>query len=822
MSDEQHICPSCGSEDVYYSRKKSCFVCEDCETTFTQVQPAKQTRSLFFSYGHDGNRLIVDRIKAGLEELGFSVWIDYERINHGDDWRSRITQGVSSSDTVVAFLSSHAYREKGVCQDELRIALCEKCAYIQPILLESPSSFTPPQNITERQWIDMSEWRSFDMESEDFEEWYARKFKELADVLTSKNVADLHGDISLLKKILSPELISAKEVVLLKKDFVGRQWLFDLIREQTDFPVKCIHIIGGAGTGKSACSANMQYHLDNIMGTWYCQWNDCKTTDSTCFVKTMAFKFAVCIDEYRNYILTHSEETRSALNSGNLTEIIQSLIILPLQYTINGNRDCKFFVVDGLDEAEHNGENEILDVLTKIIPVMPDWIKFIVTSRESAEISRRMNLLNIHEIKLDNTEEARADFEYYCTNQCAMDAGRVKGFHGNYLLAELCSRSSTSANGSSNSLNSYYYTSFVKQFENREFTEEERLTFALLINAVAPIPVETFLFVHGDDEDRYLKTAKKIKEYVTGSTEVFQTFWLKRTLSIAHYSLQQWLLSEEAGKYQITKKESLRLVLKFYESLINERSYYLTSSLLENYETFLVKNGYFDILHAKKQDNRYLMIKERLSLSDDYSNKTNRVAHLDASKIKKIDDLSHKISLASHPIHYHAAEPLLHHSGGAMDDYCEYYIFPCCNHYLASDGTPQGITESGCRAHYGRIEDLPAIIELTKQERFEFWKLKLVDEYRRSKDEYQRVYRRIYSQTVTDPESWNRLTKDEQDFILKTVQSTAKTVSERSVRYRVDNIVSKLTYLAGEIGLSDSELETIIAACREEAEDPQF
>ena len=818
MSYNQKICPSCGSEDVYYSKKRSCFVCVDCETTFAEVQTTKQPRTLFFSYGHDENRLIVDRIKADLEGLGFSVWIDYERITHGDDWRTCIAQGISSSDTVVAFLSSHASRENGVCRDELRIALCERCAYIQPILLESPKSFTPPQNITERQWIDMSEWKLFDFESKAFEAWYSKKFKELADVLTSKNVSDLHGDISLLKKILNPELISTKEVVMLKKDFVGRQWLFNLIQKQTSSPAKCIHITGGAGTGKSTCSAHMQYHLDNIMGTWYCQWDDHKTTDGISFIKTLAFKFAVCIDEYRSYILFHSSKMESVLNSGNLSEIIENLIVLPLQYTIDGNRECKFFVVDGLDEAERNQNNEILNVLVKIIPVMPDWIKFIITSRESPEISRKINLLKLCKIELDKTEEAKTDFEYYCVNKWAIASDCIDGFHGNYLLAELWSKSRSSLQENIDSLNSYYYASFVRQFEDKEFTQEERISFALLINAVSPISVEVLLFAHNEDEDGYLKTIRKIKEYLVGSTEIFKTFWLKRTLSIAHYSLQQWLLSEYAGKYQITKKESLKLVLEFYEKLINERSYHLTSSLLENYETFLIRNGYFDILNSKKHDCRYLMIKERLSLSDDYSNKNNLIAHLDADKIKAIDDLSHRISLASSPIRYHAVAPLSHHAGGHMDDYCEYYIFPCCNHYLVADGEPNIITESGCCAHYGDLESLPPVIELTAQEKFEFWKAELIVEYRRASNEYQKAYNKIYSDTVTDSDNWNRLSKSEQDFILQTIQKTAETVSNYNIRYRVENIISKLTCLANEIGLSDNNLADCIEACKKEAD----
>ena len=31
-------CPFCGSEDIYYSKKRKIFVCEDCDETFSEHQ----------------------------------------------------------------------------------------------------------------------------------------------------------------------------------------------------------------------------------------------------------------------------------------------------------------------------------------------------------------------------------------------------------------------------------------------------------------------------------------------------------------------------------------------------------------------------------------------------------------------------------------------------------------------------------------------------------------------------------------------------------------------------------------------------------------
>ena len=71
-------CPYCGSEDIYFSKKRKLFVCEDCDKTFSEQQLSEGAKpkssdgglELFLSYGHDRNRLLVERIKRDLEKRG--------------------------------------------------------------------------------------------------------------------------------------------------------------------------------------------------------------------------------------------------------------------------------------------------------------------------------------------------------------------------------------------------------------------------------------------------------------------------------------------------------------------------------------------------------------------------------------------------------------------------------------------------------------------------------------------------------------------------------------------------------------------------------
>ena len=124
----QITCPKCGSEDVEFNAKRSKYVCWDCGTVFPAPSAAAPSPSpaaktplrIFMSYGHTEDQ-IVRRIKERLESRGHTVWYDQSEIKVGDEWRDKIAEGVASSNGVIACLSKHAFRDGGVCHDEIDI-----------------------------------------------------------------------------------------------------------------------------------------------------------------------------------------------------------------------------------------------------------------------------------------------------------------------------------------------------------------------------------------------------------------------------------------------------------------------------------------------------------------------------------------------------------------------------------------------------------------------------------------------------------------------------------------------------------------------------
>ena len=89
-------CPVCNSINIYYSKKKQLYICEDCGYEFNDTFTNSGLK-LFFSYGHDSNESIVSRIKTDLEKRGHNVWIDKNKIKSGNNWRRSITDGITES-----------------------------------------------------------------------------------------------------------------------------------------------------------------------------------------------------------------------------------------------------------------------------------------------------------------------------------------------------------------------------------------------------------------------------------------------------------------------------------------------------------------------------------------------------------------------------------------------------------------------------------------------------------------------------------------------------------------------------------------------------
>lgn len=574
-------CPFCGSEDIYFSKKRKIFVCEDCDKTFSEQQLSDLSKpaaadgglELFFSYGHDRNRLLVERIKRDLEKRGHHVWIDTSEIKAGDHWRDDILNGVLNASSVIAFLSEHSTRNPGVCLDELKIAVCVKGADIKTVLLEPENRIKPPATLSDIQWLDMSNWYEVKNSSDcDFEHWYREKFSELCRVIESSKTVELSGDIHLLKTRLSPYLNSEKEYNLLSKEFYGRRWLEEYIEDWQDRKsTKALIVYGRPGSGKSAFSVNYSHFNSDVYGCFLCEWNREYTITPNRFIRTMAFRLATKLPDYRSMLL-HQLEEAVCLEEMNAEALFDFLLVYPLSHLVDGNRETGIIVVDGLDEAESGDDNPLAEVFSKCVERLPRWIKFVFTSRPERNVSKYFQTCESIDV-IDDMPEGYNDIMAYLIKSLTAELHQATNkletlnkicelSEGIFLYAELLVTDVkngviqlSDVNVFPKGLNAFYRVSMERKFRTKESFLNVRGILELLSISEA-IPEDLLRKACGCTQYSYLTYLDILGSWVTRYEE--NGLYL---LGFSHKSVRDWFTNrDQSGEYYIDcKMGALRL-----------------------------------------------------------------------------------------------------------------------------------------------------------------------------------------------------------------------------------------------------------------------
>ena len=523
---------------------------------------------IFLSYGHDANQPLVDQIKSDLESQGHDVWIDYEKIYVGQNWRDSITEGITKSDYVMAFLSTHSTRDPGVCRDELAIALSVKHGAIQTVLIESEKSVSPPVSLTHVQWLDMHEWKDFKYtDQEKYEIWYKEKLNEILRVLQDPVNQRMAGELDQLEKILKPISYISDIGDLLKNGFIGRQWLFkEIIRwAYDDWNKRLFWLTGGPGTGKSAISAMLAHGVSvdgshiNIIGTQFCKYNQPERRNPKRIIETVIYQLAARYPEYRKLIIGHPR--LSEIDKMNSFELFSSLLIEPLKMVINGGRERSILVIDGIDETIEGGRSEMAELLALEANKLPDWLGIMVTGRPDPEIKRQFD--GFSPVMLEPADERNlVDIRSYIENwieekKLALNLvdKLLELSEGNILyivkLREASENGWIDLNNPGDlprGLTSIYTCYFRKQFAKEDFYKKTIRPFLeIVVSAFEPPScklIADILEIDDYDLDDIIESLGTLFPINNNKVTVF------------HKSLHDWLIDpEKSGSFRVSKKK---------------------------------------------------------------------------------------------------------------------------------------------------------------------------------------------------------------------------------------------------------------------------
>ncbi len=558
--------------------------------------------NLFFSYGHeDKSKLIVDLIKKRIEERSHKVYID-EKIRAGRDWRRELGEAIGNSDGVLAFLSKHAVRTEngspGVCLDELSIAICIPEVVVVTILLEPENEVNAPTTISAIQRVDMSDWREkYEIGGCVFEEYFNSKFAIITEIIESDYTFEFHGEIEGLRKSLTPDTGRSRYNQLISKPMIGREWLIDIVKHYTEERNRkrffCIY--GEPGYGKSHFIAQIMHYNPQVVAGYFFEWSAQNANSIQTFICTIAFQMATMLPDYRaalikrlkenGYYLSVGEDDKQTLtnidrlkkqNAIKLFDFLISDIIL-----IDGHRE-HIIAIDGVDEAQFNGRNPLVDLLcSEAVKKLPPWLKILLTTRNEMGICLKLQGIDAEIINLEQ-EESKNDIRRYLLYR--LDKYIEEGLISDSTLNWICERCENTFIFAERLCEAYekdhtvlsdlstlpctvkglYFNYFERLFSNSTY-EETRKKFSVLVANNGEISETMFCKILDLDTAMLAEFLENMRSFVK-----IITYDYGRKIAFFHKTISEWIVvPKDAGKYTVNPDIGKDLIMAFCKNSIN-------------------------------------------------------------------------------------------------------------------------------------------------------------------------------------------------------------------------------------------------------------
>ena len=277
-------------------------------------------------------------------------------------------------------------------------------------------------------------------------------------------------------------------------------WLDDLSSEN-----RVMVISGDAGMGKSVIAAvvcQRMQHAGRLSGSHFCQHNKERYRNPKVMLQSLACQLCDVLPEYKSELVKKlSRNLGVDMNSLEVQELFEFLFEEPLCGVGDPGRNL-LLVIDGLDESEYKGRNELLDVIANHFCTLPAWVRFCVTARPEVNIAGRLTKFNPVQLKQDDEENIK-DIRLFLERQLS---NVIQSGFEEVVISELARKAA------GHFLYAYLMADFVnKNFSS--FTPED-------LGSMLPSGVSS---VYQNYFERLEKELKSIEE-LTISADQFLTF----------------------------------------------------------------------------------------------------------------------------------------------------------------------------------------------------------------------------------------------------------------------------------------------------------
>ena len=532
-------------------------------------------KNIFISYGHGAYQENVHRVAEDLRGYGFNVFFDADYLKQGD-WETIIDEHIVSSKYFLFFVSEKSTSPEGYCLNELCRA-GESNSIIIPILVDDAKV---PLSINKYQRLFFKE--CFDGKGGLLDGKYKDFLCQLVSIV-SGNIRLGYADEDVrLETMLKP--ISSKDFVYRYYDsFCGRREAFEKFEQFVASSKNFFWVKARPGSGKTAFSSMLIWrYSDYVSAAHFCKFNNSDRANPKYILTSIAYQLANALPDYKKKLL----ELRGldTIFEKNAMRIFEYLLIEPMSDVRPSHPVV--IIIDALDECSWRGDNEICSLLQRTHSRIPTWMKFVLTSRDEANIRRYLAPMSFTYALSDN--ETDDDLrEYYRREFPEADEATITALVGK-------------AEGSF-----LYASEIVKQIKEENLTLDNIEFFPVGIYGFFN---DCFLRMFGKEAENDIpySEVKPLLEFLCISQEPINVDFLEEYLQIDEYRLKE-ILALISGMFPIRG----RAIEPIHKSLVD----WLTDPSDVGHIFYVSKkNGYKRLLAyiegkygAQEYDNPYVM-----------------------------------------------------------------------------------------------------------------------------------------------------------------------------------------------------------------------
>ena len=225
-----------------------------------------------------------------------------------------------------------------------------------------------------------------------------------------KEGRDKETDDKVLRNLVKSEFRGDIEYYVQRFQAGTREWVFDRVQNWLDdgsSQNRVMVITGNAGMGKSVISAvicKRMQETGRLSGSHFCQYNNVRYCKPHLMIQSLACQLSYVLPEYKRALVEQlSRNLGTDLNNMGVEELFALIFKEPLSAVGDPGRNM-LMVIDGLDESEYQGRNELVDVVASQFCKLPIWIRFLVTTRPALNIAEKLKHLKPLKLKSNDAE----------------------------------------------------------------------------------------------------------------------------------------------------------------------------------------------------------------------------------------------------------------------------------------------------------------------------------------------------------------------------------------------------------------------------------